>query len=184
MRLGNALVAGLAEPEGGLEVVLLHPDAAGIHVADIELRLRKALLRGFQVKPEGDRQVRRHPETKLMHHAKIELGGRVAAVGRLLVEADRLGDILRGALAIGVNIAERVKRLGVALLGTRPQRGEVDLGPRGEDRRAKREQRRRKEGAVFLREGETRGRRDGITHELRLRTKPYSGARRHLASHG
>ena len=125
MRLGNAPVRRLPEPERRFEKILLRARTVGIHVAHVELRGCESLLRRLQVKFECIGQVRRHAAAELVHHAKVEIRRRQPAIGGPLIQRDGFRQILRRPRLVRVGVPQCVERFRIALVGPRANRADA-----------------------------------------------------------
>ena len=136
LRLGVALVGGVAEPAGRLGVVAADAGPAGVQPPQPELRLPVALVGGAAEPAGGLGVVLGHPEARVVAHPEAVLGPGMPLVGRPPVPAGGLGVVPGDAGAGDVEAGEVELRRGFARLGPDAQLRDVLLGVdrlRGED---------------------------------------------------
>ena len=155
-----------------------------MHVADVELCRCKSLLGRLEIEGEGPGRIGGNPAPELVHHAEVKLGGREAAIGRQLVEAERLSEVLGPALPAGVGVGQGVKGLRIFLFRQFLESREIQLAVHIRDGRTKHEQSDCHHGVA--REVSAGRTKDHVhfTHGIRLRTERHREARRRRSCRG
>jgi len=122
----NAVANGLLRTRIGLsssgteplqchDIVLLHPQAQGIQLAQTQLGVCKALIGGFLVPTRGIATAAQDALPFVKKLSEPQLRGAMPLLGSLLVPAAGQGWVSHGALALLVHLPQRMLGQGVAL---------------------------------------------------------------------
>ena len=114
------MVGSLPKPCGGLDIVLRHTLALGIHHAELGLRWSIPLVASLPQPCGGLDIVLRHALAAKVHHAELGLRWSIPLVASLPQPCGGLGIVLRHALAAKVHHAEL--DAGAPLIGVAPPR--------------------------------------------------------------
>ncbi len=119
MRIGVAVIAGLAIPLDRFLVILRHAQPALVDRADIDLRGRTLLVGGEVKEPHRFLVVLHHAAAIFKEEREIDLGVHVPLVGSHFVPLGRFDIVGLHAERIVVHRPDIVLRLAIALLGQR-----------------------------------------------------------------